>query len=128
MKRESSFRSGRPTSPFVKWIGCARSLRTMPRRPPPGMPGMAAGRLRILWRNRLADAASRVSFDHVVGDREYARRDAQAERFCCLEIDDQIKLGRLQDGEIAGLFSLEDSSSVDASLTVGIDQTSAVAD
>jgi len=34
----------------------------------------------------------------------------------------------LQDGEIARLFSLEDSSSVNAGLTVGIDQVGAVAD
>jgi hypothetical protein len=36
------------------------------------------------------------SFDHFVGDREHARRNGDAERFGGREIDDKLKLGRLQ--------------------------------
>ena len=54
-------------------------------------------------------------------------RNCQVERFCGLEIDDEIEFGRLQHGEVAGLFSLEDSSAVNARLAVGIDQVPAVA-
>jgi len=69
-----------------------------------------------------------ASFDHFVRDREHAWGNSQAERLRRLEIDDQLKFGRLQHGKITGLFSLENPSGIDARLTIGISQARAVAD
>ncbi len=57
-------------------------------------------------------------FDHLIGNRQNARWNAQAERFCCFEIDNQIKFGWLQHGKVAGLFALENTSRVNTGLTI----------
>ena len=49
-----------------------------------------------------------ASPDHPVGAGEQRGRDPEAECFGCLAIDYQIELGRLLDGQIAWLSSLQD--------------------
>ena len=64
-----------------------------------------------------AKSGHETLFDHLVGDGEDARRDGQAKRLGGLEVDDKLELGQLDDRQVAGLFALEDSASVDALLT-----------
>src|SRR5437764_11539271 len=52
----------------------------------------------------LADAL----LDDLVGPLEQRLRDGEPERFGGLEVDDQLELGGLLDGKIAGLRALED--------------------
>jgi len=99
----------------------------MPRRPLRNIPETAAGHLHILRQSKFTDSATAFLFDHFVGDREHPWGNGEAERLCGLKIDDQIEFGRLQHREVAGLFSLEDSSGVNAGLAVGIGQVRAVA-
>jgi len=43
-----------------------------------------------------ADSHRRTAlFNHVVGDREHARWNGEAERPCGFEVDDQLEFGRL---------------------------------
>jgi hypothetical protein len=51
-------------------------------------------------------------FDHLVGVREQRRRHVEAERFSCLEIDDELVFGRLNHRQVARLGALEDAASV----------------
>ena len=45
--------------------------------------------------------------DHLVRPRQHRRRDRQPEGLGGLEVDDQLELGRLLDGQIPGLRTLE---------------------
>jgi len=46
------------------------------------------------------------SFDHLVGEREHARRNCQAQRLGGLKVDHQLELGRELDRQIGWLFVL----------------------
>ena len=46
--------------------------------------------------------------DHLVGPPQHRLRDRQPQRLGGLEIDDQLELGGLLDGQVAGLGALED--------------------
>src|SRR5262249_40522349 len=47
-------------------------------------------------------------FDHLVGQDKQRRRDREAERLRGLRVDHKIELGRLLNGQIGGLGTLED--------------------
>jgi hypothetical protein len=47
--------------------------------------------------------------DHLVRPQQQGLRDRQAQRLGGLEVNDQLELGRLLDGEVGGLGTLEDS-------------------
>src|ERR1700731_3081881 len=47
--------------------------------------------------------------DHFVGGGEKIRRDREAEDMCGAQIDDEVELGRLVDGKIAGLGPAENA-------------------
>src|SRR5687767_3921633 len=49
----------------------------------------------------------RPSFDDVIRPLQQRGRDRQPERRGCLEVDDELELGRLLDGKISGLRALE---------------------
>src|SRR6478609_9390189 len=66
-------------------------------------------------------------FENLVGDREYARRNTQAECLRSLQIDDKFKLARLHDRQVSGLFALENPAGVDASLPISIGPACTVA-
>src|SRR5258706_10903170 len=68
------------------------------------------------------------SFDHLVGDGEYARRNGDAVRLCCLEVDNQLELGWLYNRQIRGLGATENPPGVEAKLTIGIHAVVPVAD
>jgi hypothetical protein len=50
----------------------------------------------------------RISFDHLIDDREQIRRYFEAKRFRRLEIDSQLKFGWLEDGNIAPFRPFQD--------------------
>ena len=43
------------------------------------------------------------SLDHLIGSCQQTRRNSDADLFGCLQIDHQLKLGRLLHGKIGGL-------------------------
>ena len=53
-----------------------------------------------------------VSFDHLVGARQHARRHVKAERFGGLEVDHQLVLGRRLHRQVGRLLALEDAIDV----------------
>jgi hypothetical protein len=55
-------------------------------------------------------------FDDLVRDGEYATWNGETKRLAGLEIDDEIKLGRRQDGQIGRFLALQDSASVSPDL------------
>src|SRR5262249_36573683 len=48
-----------------------------------------------------------ASFDPIVGDREYARRDSETERLSRGEVDDELEFARPQHRQIGRLLALE---------------------
>src|SRR5215469_2158986 len=65
-----------------------------------------------VWHSDAARGPSTPSFDHLVGECEEGRWHRKAERLGSLKIDDQLVLSRGLHGQIAGLFSLEDTVDV----------------
>src|SRR5262249_43427617 len=76
---------------------------------------------------RAENEAPAESFDHLVGDREHARRNVETKRLGGLEIDDELELGRLNDRKVAHLASLEDARNIGAGLSVAVREACAVA-
>src|SRR5437764_377704 len=70
---------------------------------------------------------SALSFDYLVGACEQRGRHDQPERLGGLEIDHQLELGGLQEWQVRGLGTFQNSTSVDAGLTVLIDRAGSVA-
>src|SRR6516165_5105600 len=68
-------------------------------------------------------AASLIeSFDHLVGAGEERFGNREANRFRGFDVDDQLELGRLHHGNIAGLVALEDPSGIAADVVIRIGQ------
>ena len=51
----------------------------------------------------------------------------EAKHPCCLRVDDQLELGRLDDRQLGRLRAFEDAAGVDTELTIGIRQARSVA-
>src|SRR5262245_54516616 len=88
------------------------------------------------WKSRSARSSPHVRFlpmcparllDHLVGKDEEARWHREAERFGRLEVDAQLDFRGLLDRQVGRLLPLENPAGVDASQTVRICQTAAVA-
>src|SRR5215467_8542598 len=70
----------------------------------------------------LAALVERGSLDHLICPTQHGRRDSQPECLGGFQVDDQLELGRLLDGQIGRLGALEDPVHEDrgASLQVKI--------
>ena len=77
----------------IQRVGC---------RPPSALRGAGAAR-GLGWKR-----GPPAPLDHLIRPQQQRRRDRQAERLGGLEVDDQLELGRLLDGEVGGLRALED--------------------
>src|SRR6185369_8080466 len=60
----------------------------------------------------------RSLFDHLVGLREKTCRNVNADNPRRRQVEDQLELGRLDDGHVGWLLTLEDAASIDADLAV----------
>src|SRR5471030_3299095 len=58
------------------------------------------------------------SFDHLVGERHQIVGEFDPERLRRLEIDHELKLGRLQDRQVRWLGTFEDADDIDADLAI----------
>src|SRR6185437_292963 len=65
-------------------------------------------------------------FDHFVGECENTGRNFQSKRVGRLAIDDQIKLGWLQDGQIGRFGPLQDPTGVDTCLAMDVEKIGSV--
>src|SRR5215831_3668327 len=79
-----------------------------------------------VWHSDAARGPSTPSFDHLLSAGDQHRRHSQAEPPGSLEVDEEVKPGRLLDWQVGGLGPLENPSGVDAGLAIGIRQASAV--
>src|SRR6266852_3880581 len=66
-------------------------------------------------------------FDHLVGEREDLWRNFEPQSPRGLEVDDELELGDLLDGQIDGLLALENPAGVDACLAVRLRNAAAIA-
>ena len=69
------------------------------------------------WDVRFVPTAD-ILLDHFVRASDQRVGDVDAERFRCFEINNQLDLGDLLDGQIGRLLALEDAARVDAGLFV----------
>src|SRR5215831_10402837 len=79
----------------TSWNGWGECSRTPIDAPAPG-PGLHRG------------AGQHALFDDLIRPPQHRLRDRQAERLGGFEVDDQLELSRLLDGEVGGLSALED--------------------
>jgi hypothetical protein len=56
---------------------------------------------------------ARFLFDHFVGAQQNGLWHRQSKRLGGLEVDDELELGRLHDGQVRGLGALEDLTGVE---------------
>ena len=113
--RRARLSNGRPT------LGSRRPAVSCPQCQQPTLPAFW-GHLKVCALNATADVSygseAAVSIrsnvrvrkpyllDHVIGTSKQRKRNRQPKRFCRLQIDHQLELGRLLDGEIGRLRPL----------------------
>src|SRR5262249_47448424 len=63
------------------------------------------------------------SLDHLVGAGKHARRNVEAERLGCLQVNDEFVLGRRLYRQVSWLLTLEDAIDVAGGAPVWVDRT-----
>src|SRR5215472_317658 len=66
-------------------------------------------------------------FNHLVGGYEQLVRHGDVEHPCRAGVDDQLKLGRLNNRQVHGLSTLENSAGIDANLTIRVPDVESIA-
>src|SRR5207245_11236293 len=90
----------------------------------------------ILWPERrvsvgtqpCAGVSPHGSPDHLIGEEERRRWNVETERLGGLEIDHQLKLGRLDHWQVGWFGALENFADVDAGLAIPIRKVASVTD
>ena len=85
------------------------------------------GNVRFVPGSDICTAKERVLFDHVVGGYKKGLRHREAERLGGLEVEHELEFGGLHNRQVGRLLALENSSDVDANLTVGLRNAGRVA-
>jgi hypothetical protein len=67
-------------------------------------------------------------FDHLVGDRQDARRNSQAKRFCSFQVDDKTETSRQRDWKVRRCSTLQDAAGIKAALAELFGQARAITD
>src|SRR5215813_11840170 len=80
--------------------------------------GRTSPKVREVPRSDICSAANCGLFDHLVGDGEQPRREAEAECPGGVEVDHELELGRLHDREVGGLLALENPAGVHTGLAI----------
>ena len=65
--------------------------------------------------------------DHLIGADQERRRNGEAQQFCSLAVDDQLKLRRLLDRQVGGFGALEDPVHISGGATDAVDRVVPVA-
>src|ERR1700736_1505098 len=66
-------------------------------------------------------------FDHLIRAGEERRRNVEAERLRCLEIDHKLEFGRLLHRQVGRLLAFENATDIEADLTERVCHTGVVA-
>src|SRR5262245_29059922 len=66
-------------------------------------------------------------FDHLIGNGDHPRRHIDAKRSRRLQVDNELKLGRLQHRQVAGLGTLKDAAGINTDLTKPVGEIAPVA-
>src|SRR5215470_1849927 len=91
-----------------------------------GSAAATAARCRKFRRGSFIFEPPFTSLDHLVGDGEHTRGNGKAERFCGLEVDDQLELSRLHYRQVGRLFALENAARVKSDLSERPSETGSV--
>src|SRR6266436_3978726 len=107
-----------------RWVGTASKRKTLKGSrsvapSPPVAPRRRAARRGGCQRACRGTPAD-PSLNHLIRPPQQRRRDRQAERLGRLEVDDQLELGGLLDGQVAWLCALEDLVHVDGAAPIVI--------
>src|SRR6516164_4858522 len=87
----------------------------------------AQPRIQPINPNRTARRTRALSFNYLVGALLEKPRDVQTQRFRRLEIENQLKPGRLHDWQVGRFRALEDLAGIDAGLPIGLGNAGSVA-
>src|SRR6516162_7871652 len=80
-----------------------------------------------VWHSDAARGPSTPSFNHLVGEQLQRIGHLKAKRPCCLQVDDELELGRLHDRQVRGLRAFENAGGINADLKKHICNIHAVA-
>jgi hypothetical protein len=64
--------------------------------------------------------------DHFIRARQHVRRNCQADLLCSFQIDDELELGRLLDGQISGLCAFQNLVYIGCGAPVHVENISAI--
>ena len=67
-------------------------------------------------------------FNHLIGGNQKRLWHGQAERFRGVQVDDELKFGRLHNRQVGGLLALENPSHIDPGLVIAVGKLRSISD